>query len=64
MKNKVLSFRGLFAGVGRANYADNIKEEHYFITRSDVVKDRIVKDKELLPFIATIKKVKNYTVYE
>ena len=63
MKNKVLSFRGLFAGVGRANNA-NIEEAHYFITRSDVVKDRIVKDKELLPFIATIKKVKNYTVYE
>lgn len=24
MKNKVLSFRGLFAGVGRANNANNV----------------------------------------
>lgn len=58
------NIRGEEKAVIKFAYADNIKEEHYFITRSDVVKDRIVKDKELLPFIATIKKVKNYTVYE
>ena len=58
------NIRGEEKAVIKFAYADNIKEEHYFITRSDVVKDRIVKDKKHLPFVATIKKVKNYTVYE
>lgn len=45
-------------------YPDNTDEFYYFITRSDVIMDRIEKDKELMPFLATIKKVKNYTSYE
>ena len=45
-------------------YPDKTDEFYYFITRSDVIMDRIEKDKELMPFFATIKKVKNYTSYE
>lgn len=45
-------------------YPDHADDFHYFITRSDVIMDRIEKDKELMPFIATIKKIKNYTSYE
>ena len=35
-----------------------------FITRSDVMKARLERDKDVMPFIATIKQVKNYTAYE
>lgn len=59
-----VNIRGEEKAVIKFAYADNVEEEHYFITRSDVVKDRIEKDKELLPFIASVKRVKNYTVYE
>ncbi len=38
--------------------------ERYFITRSEVVKDRLFRDKEHLPFVVTMKKVKGYYAYE
>ncbi len=37
---------------------------HYFITRSDVIRDRLERDKELMPFVATVKAIKNYIAYE
>ena len=36
-------------------YPENSDEFHYFITRSDVIKDRLERDKELMPFVAEIK---------
>lgn len=45
-------------------YPENSDEFHYFITRSDVIKDRLERDKELMPFVAEIKQIKNYTAYE
>lgn len=50
--------------VVRFAYPSNQSDNHYFITRSDVIKDRLDKDKDLMPFIATVKKIKNYTIYE
>lgn len=40
------------------------EDYHYFITRSDVMRDRLTKDKELMPFIASIRRVKKYIGYE
>lgn len=45
-------------------FADRPEDLHYFITRSDVMRDRLERDKDVMPFIATIKKIKNYTAYE
>lgn len=45
-------------------FADKPEDLHYFITRSDVMRDRLECDKDVMPFIATIKKIKNYTAYE
>jgi hypothetical protein len=39
-------------------------EPQYFITRSDVMRDRLTRDKELMPFVAAVKRVKNYLAYE
>jgi RNA-directed DNA polymerase len=46
------------------SFLENPENFHYFITRSDVMKDRLERDREHMPFIATIKRVKNYTAYE
>lgn len=40
------------------------ESQHYFITRSEVIKDRLERDKEHLPFVVTLKKVKGYFAYE
>ncbi len=45
-------------------YADNVDDCRYFITRSDVMRDRLERDKEVMPFIAKVKKIKNYIAYE
>lgn len=45
-------------------FVDNPDDFHIFITRSDVMKDRLERDKDVMPFIATIKQIKNYTAYE
>lgn len=45
-------------------YPDSPEAFRYFITRSDVVRDRLERDRDVMPFIATINKVKNYIAYE
>ena len=45
-------------------YADKPEDFRYFITRSDVIRDRLERDKDVMPFVVTIKKIKNYTAYE
>lgn len=45
-------------------FADNPEDYRYFITRSDVIRDRLERDKDVMPFVVTIKKIKNYTAYE
>lgn len=42
-------------------FPDSPEDYRYFITRSDVIRDRLERDKDVMPFIATIK---NYTAYE
>lgn len=58
------TIRGEDKAVVKFSFLDNPDNFHYFITRSDVMKDRLERDKELMPFVATIKRVKNYTAYE
>lgn len=48
----------------RFAYPDRPDDFHFFITRSDVIMDRLDRDKELMPFLATVRKEKNYTIYE
>lgn len=45
-------------------YPDTPEDYMSFITRSEVMKDRLAKDKDKMPFIAQIKQIKNYTAYE
>ncbi|MBD5230305.1 MAG: reverse transcriptase [Bacteroidales bacterium] len=45
-------------------FPDSPEDYRYFITRSDVIRDRLERDRDVMPFIATIKKIKNYTAYE
>ena len=48
----------------RFSFPDNDQECHYFLTRSSVVRDRLEKASEALPFIATVKHDKNYYYFE
>lgn len=50
--------------VVKFSYPNKTTEFHYFITRSDVIRDRLEKDRELLPFVASVKRVKNWLGYE
>ena len=50
--------------VVKFQYLDKPDEYNMFITKSGVIKDRLNKDKELLPFIATIKRKGRYYYYE
>lgn len=45
-------------------YPEKPEDYHYFITRSDVIRDRLERDKDVMPFIATIKQKDKYTAYE
>lgn len=45
-------------------YPESPEDYMSFITRSEVMKDRLAKDKDKMPFIAQIKQIKNYTAYE
>lgn len=58
------TIRGEEKAVVKFAYPDAPDRFQYFITRSDVIKDRLEKDKEFMPFVATVKKVKNYMAYE
>lgn len=50
--------------VVKFSYPNKTTEFHYFITRSEVIRDRLEKDRELLPFVASVKRVKNWLGYE
>lgn len=50
--------------VVKFSYPDKPEDYHYFITRSDVIRDRLERDKDVMPFIATIKQKDKYTAYE
>lgn len=58
------TIRGEEKVVVKFGYTDNPEDYHMFITRSDVMKSRLERDKEHMPFVAAIKQVKNYTAYE
>lgn len=58
------TIRGEEKIVVKFGYPDNPEDYHMFITRSDVMKSRLERDKDVMPFVATIKQVKNYTAYE
>lgn len=58
------TIRGEEKVVVKFAYPDKPEDYRMFITRSDVMKARLERDKDVMPFIATIKQVKNYTAYE
>ena len=58
------TIRGEEKVVVKFGYPENPEDYHMFITRSDVMKARLERDKGVMPFVATIKQVKNYTAYE
>ena len=58
------TIRGEEKVVVKFGYPDNPEDFHMFITRSDVMKSRLERDKDVMPFVATIKQIKNYTAYE
>ena len=58
------TIRGEEKVVVKFGYPENPEDYHMFITRSDVMKARLERDKDVMPFVATIKQVKNYTAYE
>lgn len=58
------TIRGEEKVVVKFAYPDKPEDYHMFITRSDVMKARLERDKDVMPFVATIKQVKNYTAYE
>lgn len=60
----ITQIRGEDKAILKFAYPESLESPHYVITRSDVIRDRLERDKEIMPFIATIKKVKNYTAYE
>lgn len=60
----ITTIRNETKAVVKFAFADKPEDFHFFITRSDVMRDRLERDKELMPFIVTIKKVKNYIAYE
>ena len=45
-------------------YPENDSEAHFFLTRSEVMKDRLAKTADLMPFVATVKNDKNYYYFE
>ena len=58
------TIRGEEKVVVKFGYLENPEDYHMFITRSDVMKASLERDKDVMPFVATIKQVKNYTAYE
>ncbi|MCQ2359936.1 MAG: RNA-directed DNA polymerase [Paludibacteraceae bacterium] len=60
----ITTIKGETKVVVKFAYPDKPEDYHYFITRSDVIRDRLERDKDVMPFIATIKQVGNYTAYE
>ena len=45
-------------------YPDKPEEMHYTITRSEVVRDRLARDKSLMPFVCQFNTKKKYICYE
>ena len=45
-------------------FPDRDEERLYFLTKSIVIKDRLEKEKDQLPFLATLKKENNYYCFE
>ena len=58
------TIRGEEKVVVKFGFPDNPEDYHMFITRSDVMKSRLERDRDVMPFVATINQVKNYTAYE
>lgn len=46
------------------SYEETESDFHTFITSSEVIADRLSKDRDKLPFIAAVKRRKKYTYYE
>lgn len=60
----IATIKGEQKAIIKFAYPETDNDHYYFITRSDVVKDRLERDKEHMPFVAKIKQVKNYIAYE
>lgn len=60
----VTTIKGETKVVVKFAFPDSPEDYRYFITRSDVMMDRLERDKDVMPFVATIKQIKNYTAYE
>lgn len=60
----ITTIKGETKVVCKFAYPDSPEDFHYFITRSDVMRDRLERDKDIMPFIAKIKQIGNYTAYE
>ncbi len=60
----ITTIKGETKVVCKFAYPDNAEDYHYFITRSDVMRDRLERDKDVMPFIAKIRQIGNYTAYE
>ena len=58
------TIRGEEKIVVKFGYPDNPEDYRMFITRSEVMKSRLERDKDVMPFVATIKQIKNYVAYE
>ena len=58
------TIRGEEKLVVKFGYPDNPEDYRMFITKSGVMKSRLERDKDVMPFVATIKQIKNYVAYE
>lgn len=45
-------------------YPEDDTEKHFFLTRSEVIMDRLAQNEELMPFVATVKNDKKYFYFE
>lgn len=61
---KIATIRSEEKVIVKFSFPDKPEDYRYFITRSEVIKDRLQRDKVHMPFVATIKRIKNYTAYE
>lgn len=61
---KLDRIRGEEKAILKFAFPSDKHKEHYTITRSEVMKDRLGRDHSLMPFMATIIKIKNYIAYE
>ncbi len=60
----ITTIKGETKVVVKFAYPDRPDDFYCFITKSEVIQDRLERDKVHMPFIAQIKQIGNYTAYE